>query len=243
MPNADEIKAWYNQHYAATGLGSMRPPEAYHAFLDLLKVGPGTRLLDVSCGPGFLLEAAWARGIAAYGIDLSDEAARLAHRVCPKAGVAVGAGERLAFRDQAFDYVTCLGSLEHFSDMGQGLREMSRVARPSARLCIMVPNARFLGWRLLGRRGTSQQDINEELMALDDWAALFEREGLEIERVVPDLWHGVKWRNGVGSPARWLTGPVLEAAWRLTPLRWQYQFIFLLRRRSTPPTGPRSHPS
>src|SRR6266536_5769697 len=219
MPSAPEVRAWYNRHYAAKGLASMRPAQAYATFLDLLAARPGTRLLDVSCGSGFLLDAARARGVEAFGVDLSEEAVRLAYQVAPGAPVAVGAGEQLSFRDGTFDYVTCLGSLEHFLDMGQGLREMVRVAKPAARFCIMVPNEDFIGWKLLGHQGTAQQDINEHLLPLPALRRLFWEQGLEIVRVAPDLWHAVKWRAAPGGRAsRFLTGPLLEVAWRLVPL-------------------------
>ena len=241
MPAVDEVRAWYNQHYAGKGLQSMRPRQAYRVFLDLLAVQPGATLLDVSCGPGFLLEAAQGRGVAASGVDLSDEAVRLARRVCPQCSLVVGAGEYLAFADATFDYVTCLGSLEHFLDMAQGLREMLRVARPAARFCIMVPNQNFLGWRILGHQGTAQQDINEQLLSLAAWRRIFREHGLDVLKVIPDRWHAVKWRYGSPRGA-WslLKGLALEAAWRLLPLVWEYQFIFLLERapsRSTPATG------
>jgi SAM-dependent methyltransferase len=219
----------------------MRPAAAYPVFLDLLDAKPGTRLLDVSCGAGSLLAAARDRGIEAVGIDLSDEAVRLAKRVAPTAEVAVGAGEALAFSDRTFDYVTCLGSLEHFLDMGKGLEEMKRVAKPHARFCIMVPNQDFIGWKVLGHQGTAQQDINEHLLPLGAWRQLFERHGLAVLRVVPDRWHAVRWRTpngGKGAAARFVIGPALEAAWRLVPLRWQYQFVFVLGSHSTPPTAP-----
>lgn len=237
MPTADEIRAWYNRHYAALGLDSMRPPEAYPLFLDLLEVRPGTKLLDVSCGAGWLLKAAAERGVTGCGIDLSDEAVRLARRVSPTSRLVVGLGERLCFHDASFDYVTCLGSLEHFGDMGQGLREMLRVAKPGARLCIMVPNRAFIGWKVLGQSGTSQQDITEQLLTLREWEALFARHGLNVEGVHPDRWHAVKWRRmGLRRPLALLRGTLLEAAWRLIPLRWEYQFIFLLRQ-DTPQRG------
>jgi SAM-dependent methyltransferase len=245
MPSVNDVKAWYNEHYAAKGLESMRPAQAYTPFLDLLAVGSGARLLDVSCGSGFLLAAAQARGAHAVGVDLSHAAIRMARRVAPKAILAVGAGEHLTFRDGTFDFVTCLGSLEHFLDMGQGLREMLRVAKPAARFCIMVPNENFIGWKVLGHQGTAQQDINERLLPLPAWRRLFEEHGLEVARVTPDLWHAVKWRvPGVAaSPIRFLTGPLLEVAWRLVPLAWQYQFVFVLQRRSTRPSAARSRPS
>lgn len=229
MPTPAEVRTWYNRHYAARGLEGMRPPAAYPIVLDLLDVRRGTALLDVSCGPGLLLAAARARGLTSVGVDLSDEAVRVARNADPGARLAVALGEHLCFRDATFDYVTCLGSLEHFGDIDLGLREMRRVAKPSARLCIMVPNARFLGWRLLGRQGTAQQAIKEQLLGLDQWRTIFTRAGLHVERVVPDLWHAVKWRHGQGrGMERWL-GPLLEMAWRVLPLGRQYQFVFLLR--------------
>jgi SAM-dependent methyltransferase len=230
MPTATEVKAWYNRHYAAKGPQSMRPAQAYGVFLDLLGARPGTRLLDVSCGSGFLLQAAQARGIEPVGVDLSDAAVRLARRAAPTARLAVGAGEQLAFQSGTFDYVTCLGSLEHFLDMGRGLREMMRVAKPGAQLCIMVPNRDFIGWRVLGHQGTAQQDINEHLLSLAAWRRLFEQHGLDVERVTPDRWHARRWRSVPGGGVAGLvTGPLLEGMWRLVPLAWQYQFVFLLR--------------
>jgi len=243
MPSAEDVKSWYNQHYAAKGLQSMRPAAAYPIFLDLLGATAGTRLLDVSCGTGSLLAAARDRAVDAVGVDLSDEAVKLAKRFAPSAEVAVGAGEALAFRDGSFDYVSCLGSLEHFLDMGKGLEEMKRVAKPAARFCIMVPNQDFIGWKVLGHQGTAQQDINEHLLPLKAWRQLFERHGLVVLRVVPDRWHAIRWRSpppngGKHGAARFVIGPVLEAGWRLVPLRWQYQFVFVLANRSTPPTSP-----
>ena len=243
MPSTEDVKSWYNQHYAAKGLQSMRPAAAYPVFLDLLGARAGNRLLDVSCGTGSLLAAARERAVEAVGVDLSDEAVKLAKRVAPSAEVAVGAGEALAFRDGSFDYVSCLGSLEHFLDMGKGLEEMKRVAKPAARFCIMVPNQDFIGWKVLGHQGTAQQDINEHLLPLKAWRQLFERHGLVVLRVVPDRWHAIRWRSpppngGKHGAARFVIGPVLEAGWRLVPLRWQYQFVFVLANRSTPPTSP-----
>jgi len=243
-----QVRSWYNERYAAHGVDSMRPAAAYPAFLDLLDARPGARLLDVSCGAGLLLRAARDRGVLANGVDLSDAAVRLAHEVAPDAGVAVGTGEDLCFRDAAFDYVTCLGSLEHFLDVGRGLREMQRVATPDARFCIMVPNREFAGWWLRGQKGTAQQDINERLLSLGEWRRVFAQEGLDVLTVSPDRWHAIKWRFASRRTV-WgaLRGWLLETAWRLLPLAWEYQFIFVLARRapprSTPPTDARSRAS
>ena len=175
----------------------MRPAQAYPRFLDLLGTRPNASLLDVSCGAGSLLAAARERHLNAVGIDLSHEAVRLARSVALDALIAVASGESLPFQSSTFDYVTCLGSLEHFLDMRRGLKEMIRVAKPTATLCVMVPNDTFIGWTLRGRKGPA-----------------------------------IKWRAMPGRRA-WLTGPLVEAAWRLLPLRRQYQFVFLLAPRNT----------
>lgn len=233
MPTAQEVRSWYNRRYASLGLDSMRPFEAYPLVLDLLAARPGATLLDVSCGSGFLLQAARQRGLAAYGVDLSDAAVRLVHQVSPTTPVAVCAGEELCLQTATFDYVTCLGSLEHFLDVSRGLQEMLRVAKPGAQFCIMVPNRNFAGWKVMGQQGTAQQDINERLLSLGEWRRVFEDQGLRVRRVAPDRWHAVKWRSDARrrSPAYAAKGLLLEVAWSLLPLSWEYQFIFLLERR------------
>src|SRR2546428_3260082 len=108
--SAEDVKSWYNQHYAAKGLQTMRPAAAYPVFLDLLGARAGNRLLDVSCGAGSLLAAAGARDIEAIGVDLSDEAVRLAQRVAPAAPVAVRAGGAPPLPTRTVGSVTCLCS-------------------------------------------------------------------------------------------------------------------------------------
>src|SRR5258705_13839686 len=102
--SAEAVKAWYNQHYAAKGLQTMRPAAAYPVFLDRLGATAGSPLLDVSFGAGSLLAAAPARGIESVGGDLSDEAVRPAKRVLPTARDAGGGGGGLAFRAGPISY-------------------------------------------------------------------------------------------------------------------------------------------
>jgi len=227
---ATAIRTWYNKLYDAKGAQSMRPPEAYVPLVDLLAPPAGSRLLDVSCGSGFLLQAAQTRKVRPFGVDLSDEAVRVARGVAAGAGLAVCAGEQLSFRDRAFDALTCLGSLEHFLDMDQGLSEMRRVLQPGSRCVIMVPNRHFVGWWLMGG-GTAQKDVREQPLALSQWRRLFTKHGFTVLAVRPDLWHAVKWHyRPARSPLARIVHGLMGVVWRLIPLGLQYQFVFLLER-------------
>lgn len=209
------VAAWFDATYRRKGLRYLRPERAYEVFLDLAGARPGERLLDVACGPGLLVGAARRRGVRASGIDLSPVAARMASERLGAGFVATANAERLPFPAGAFDVVTCIGSLERVLDRPAALAGMLRVAKPGARICIMVRNSRSAGWllwnRLLRRRNrTGHQDA----LPLASWRALLEAAGFRIESVHPDRWPAERLRP--------LPLPRL-------PLRFANEFIFVLR--------------
>jgi SAM-dependent methyltransferase len=232
MVNEKEIMDWYNQRYSARGEGSGRPYKAYPIFLDYLNVKPGGKLLDVGCGTGYLLKVADREGLETYGVDISDEGVKIAQKVSPNSKIFVGKGEELKFPDNFFDYVTCLGALEHFLSVENGVREMVRVAKRGALLCVVVPNINYLFWKNRNRKGTEQQDINENLFSLKQWKNIFLKEGCEIERIYQDRWL-MKGTNIFASinPLEIVKRAVYKLVWIFLPLNLTYQFIFILRKK------------
>jgi SAM-dependent methyltransferase len=104
------------------------------------------RVLDVGCGSGRHLRAFRARGLAAFGIDLSSvllkDARRDAHGI--ESPVARADMRRLPFGDDRFDLATCFFTTfgyfdSHEEDVGF-LRELRRVVRPSGLLFLDLPN-------------------------------------------------------------------------------------------------------
>ena len=189
MPDIARIRSWYNQRHTDQGSQSWRPQEAYAVFLDQLGAAAPGRLLDVGCGAGQLLKAAADRGLETVGVDISDVAIDIARKTSPDSEFKVGEGDRLDFPDGHFDYVVCLGALEHFPDMAAAVRDMARVGTENARFCIVVPNVRFIGW-WFRKKGTEQQGVKESLQTTAEWKRLFRGAGLDIERIHRDLWHG-----------------------------------------------------
>jgi len=225
------VKSWYNELYSTDGENSMRPYEAYSVFLDYLDIQKDKKLLDASCGTGFLLLSAINRGLSTWGIDISDEAVKIARNTSPESIIEVGKGEDIQFETGMFEYVTCLGALEHFLDMDQGLQEMRRVMTDSGWICIMVPNSNYIIQKFSKESGTAQQAIKEVLYTDQEWRTIFNRNGLIVQKVYQDKWYSknidvFRSINPIGILAR----SIKKIAWVMMPLSWTYQFIYILRK-------------
>jgi len=112
--------------------------------------------------------------LLATGVDLSRVAVGMVARVAPGATALQANAEDLPFEDATFDFVTCIGSLERFLDRRSAMREMRRVARPGARFCLMVRNARTFGWKVATQwPGRVNRRGHQDAGTLEEWTALF----------------------------------------------------------------------
>ncbi len=91
-------------------------------------------VLDLGAAGGFMTEAIHDRGARATGIDPAADAIAAAKRHAAETGreirYDVGVGEELPYPDASFDAVVCVDVLEHVSDLGQVVAEVTRVLRP-----------------------------------------------------------------------------------------------------------------
>lgn len=229
-----DVAAWFDATYRKKGLGYLRPRRAYAIFVQLLGLAPGSRVLDVACGPGLLLCAAVERGHRAAGVDLSSEAVALAHELLPAADVRQGNAEQLPFADGTFDGITCTGSIERFLDRERALREMLRVGRPGARYCFLVRNANTLVWRFW-RQGLGRREVqgHQDACTIGQWRELFERVGFAVEQVLPDQWPRQRFRQLLPwwRPRPGRREPVGRP---IVPLPWCNELVFVLRRAADP---------
>ena len=184
------------------------------------------RILDVACGTGLWLRATAALGAIPAGVDISRVALGVCREALPHADLHCGPAEKLPFPDGQFDFVACIGALEHFLDPTRALREMVRVATPDADFLLLVPNADFPPARLGLYGGTDQSSLREVLRSLEGWQELFESAGLTIVK---------RWRDLHVLSASWITlGPWYFWPVRLAqalmlpvwPLSWQYQVYY-----------------
>ncbi|HSL21824.1 MAG TPA: class I SAM-dependent methyltransferase [Vicinamibacterales bacterium] len=94
----------------------------------------GRHVLDVGCGAGVDLARFVRGGARGLGLDLAGSAARLARDNFRQQGLpggfVEGDGERLPFRDSAFDVVYAHGVVQYTSDGRKLVDECRRVLRP-----------------------------------------------------------------------------------------------------------------
>jgi methionine biosynthesis protein MetW len=154
-------------------------------------IEPGTRVLDLGCGDGELLEwLASQKKVDARGVEI--ESARVRRAIAR--GVSVYQGdinEGLAdYPDGAFDYVILSQTLQETQNPRAVLREMLRVGR---RVIVAFPN--FGHWRvrismLLGGRAPRAPRFpydwydspNIHVLTVLDFESLTALEGLTVER-------------------------------------------------------------
>ena len=103
-------------------------------------VTPHSRVLDLGCGRGGVVELFWRDVELAAGLD-PDSHSLTEHR---SQGMPVirGVGERMPFVNGSFDLVVCLWVLEHLADPVGTFREVHRVLRPRGHFVFVTPNLR-----------------------------------------------------------------------------------------------------
>jgi len=180
----DELRTLYDSLHKKSDLRF--PLADYRYFAELLKIESDSLVLDVGCGKGFFHRAGngrW-RGI---GLDFSLEALRRAGSD-GTAGLLGGDAENMPFRDKTFDFLVNLGSLEHFLDKTESVREMIRVVKKEGRIMIIVPNCRDLKtmWKKFRTGIGNDQDGQEEItfMTYKEWRGFLENAGLAVVRAV-----------------------------------------------------------
>lgn len=227
LRSVSEVRRFYDRVYYRDAAGV--PLASRHLRRLAKKLEPWTdqRLLDVACGTGDWLVAAAALGAVPAGIDISQKALEVCRRALPDAQLRCGTAEALPFGDHEFDFISCLGALEHFLDPHAAIREMVRVAKPNAVFLLLVPNSGFLTRRLGLYSGTHQADVKETVCSLSEWRDLFESAGLVVLHRWRDLHVLSKSWIFRGPGHGWPLRAAQALALPLWPLSWQYQVYHL----------------
>lgn len=214
-----------------TGPSTGQIASRYVWLVSLLDPQPGEHLLDVSCGNGYMLWAAAQSQLQACGVDISHVALVQAGELAPGVPTICGDAEALPFPGGQFDFVTNIGSIEHYLHPARGVAEMARVLKPGGIALILVPNAFslfgniFYVWR---HADVFMDDQPIQRYATRGWwTRLLEENGLSVlkamryERELPRTWSDLRWH--IRHPTKLLHALL---GWAI-PLNLTGSFVFL----------------
>ena len=129
-------------------MNSVMTAGLHHAWrrraVDLARVGPGDRVLDVATGTGDLaleLAARVAPGGAVVAVDFAEQMLARAREKATQAPAAItfdwANAMELPYADGEFAAATVGFGARNFSDLDRGLREMARVVGPGGRVVVL----------------------------------------------------------------------------------------------------------
>jgi ubiquinone/menaquinone biosynthesis C-methylase UbiE len=198
ITNTDEHMRREFNEWAAAGRGEEM--EQHHSSitqqtLELMKLKPGQRVLDLGCGAGWASRLLAQRGGGGehpgqvVGLDVSDEMIRRARAASTQLDnllFVVGSAQQIPWQEDYFDKVLSVESFYYYGDQGGALDELRRVMAPGGELYILINlykdnhySLRWVGELQVPVQVKSEQEYIEMLKAHG-------YEGVRAERI-PDL--------------------------------------------------------
>jgi SAM-dependent methyltransferase/ribosomal protein S18 acetylase RimI-like enzyme len=97
----------------------------------------GGKILEVGCGTAYSTQRLGEQGYDSYALDYSPSAKKLWNKKL--AHFFIADGFHIPFSSDSFDLVWNAGVLEHFPNPQDMIKEMIRVCKPKATVCVFVP--------------------------------------------------------------------------------------------------------
>lgn len=137
------------------------------------------RVLDLGCGTGYgSWELAEAGARSVLGIDRDSRSVRYATRRFRRDGLEFRQADAQDLPDSfgVFEAIVTSNLLEHLADPGQAVQWMVRHLAPGGVLVVAVPPVTDAATRALH----AHNPFHVSPLMVDDWLALFRREGLDV---------------------------------------------------------------
>ena len=131
---------------------------------------PGSDVLEVAPGPGYLAIELATRGYTVTALDISKSFVKMVRENATRSGVRVdvrhGNAAAMPFAEASFDVVVCAAAFKNFTEPIGALNEMYRVLRPGGQASILDL-----------RKDATSEEIAEEVsrMGMSLWNAALTR--------------------------------------------------------------------
>lgn len=105
----------------------------YDANKYVLPLLENKKWLDLACGDGELLKSAKKNKIIGEGLDIKNtKSAKYIHNL----------EDRLPFKNNTYEQVTCIDSIEHIGNLTQLFSEINRILKKEGIFILSVPNTK-----------------------------------------------------------------------------------------------------
>lgn len=129
------------------GQNSWLTADEHDLFIDWMKLGTNSTVLDVACGSGGpAIRIAKKTGCRVFGIEIHEKAVAEARAAAEAEGLAsralfdqVDATAKLPFSDATFDAIICIDAINHLPDRPAILREWARILKQGGVLVFTDP--------------------------------------------------------------------------------------------------------
>ena len=210
----DYRKFLFDRYRTAQGWGTIdlkaadRWTKPYDTWLrGWFPVSRDARILDVGCGPGFLLRYLGQRGYTQLsGVDLSPEQISAARQYC--SDVTLGnAIDYLQLRPASFDLILAIDIIEHLrkDEVLEFLTAAHSALAPGGRLIVQTPNCAS-PWGIVQRHSDFTHEVGLTPGALAWLLRLMGFVNYECRETGPII-------RGAKSLVRWVLWKMLRACW------------------------------
>ena len=194
----------------------------------LLWNGQYWAVLDAGCGVGdFIIETAQQnKWLHCMGLDFSSEAIKICKEKLSKqpqqiqnrcSFICENFEEKAYNRIDYFDYIFCIGTLEHTPNIFNALDSLYSAGKKDCKYLFLVPNKGII------QNITDQQEINENLYSLKEWERFFKNAGFQIKNITIDNYHWKKYNNRVKRN-------FMRLFYKIIPLKYTNTLIFILEK-------------
>jgi len=159
VPDAATIEAHYKRkcevgNYQLLAEFAPQYKRIYQGYADrlraLIDLGSRPKVLDIGCFTGDFLSILSDAGADVYGLELQEEAARIAERRLP-GRVFQARVEGTEFPQGPYDAITLLAVIEHVTDPRALVEPCVRLLKPGGVLMVQTPNTGSFLCRALGK--------------------------------------------------------------------------------------------
>ena len=143
MPWHNRERARYDDDYNSHKYLPDKCIDTWLAHVNDILNQPGGKnmvMLDVGCGPGYSLYFAKEKGLKLYGIDITSNTIDSWEKYNVKDRAIVAYSDGIPFKDNTFDFITCLDVMEHVPEEGvvPSFLEMNRVIKDNGFIHFLI---------------------------------------------------------------------------------------------------------